>query len=489
MYGYFRDELYFIACAHRLAWGFVDQPPLAPFIAWLTLPAGANLYLLRLPVALAAAGTVVVSVLIARELGGNRFAQIMTAVAVALMPAALSMGNTLGTTSLEPLTWTLLVWLTLRQRSGQALRQPSPSSAWLWAAQTAVIAVSAYMKYTVLLLALALLFGLLFSRTGRRAALGLGAAMLASLALLGPNLAWQYAHGFPIVKVLHGDNVLNNHFGNAPDILIGQILLTNLFAAPLWTAGLVLLMKPSFRHARFIAISYAFLLAAALLSNAKSYYIVGIYPALFAAGSVYLERAGNLRWRASAIGAIAASGLLLAPYSMPLMPIGMFIKYTGSHNPPRLTQPLYADQFGWEHLTRVVSQLYHALPEQQRSHTAIVSTTYGGAAAIEFYGKRYGLPPPISGQNSYYYWGTHGYDGSSLLLVGGSQYKLCTLTYQHVRLLAMFDDPYRWAVEQPVPIYLCSGPIYRSFAWNWQHFQWYGARDSFTYGHWTGNDV
>src|SRR5512141_2838125 len=36
LYGFFIDELYFLACGEHLAWGYPDFPPLTAFQAWLT---------------------------------------------------------------------------------------------------------------------------------------------------------------------------------------------------------------------------------------------------------------------------------------------------------------------------------------------------------------------------------------------------------------------------------------------------------------------
>lgn len=486
-YGYYRDELYFIACAKRLAWGFVDQPPLLPLIAWTAAPEHYAPIVLRLPAALAAGATVYVAWATVLELGGGSAAALLAASCAALLPAGLFLGNTLTTTSFEPLTWALAVYLTLRlTRSG---------SAGLWTALAAVATFGLYAKYSMLLLLGALLAGLLATpqrQVLRTRAFPIAAASVA-LAVL-PNVLWQASHGWPFLAVLHGDVVGRRAFNsgltfeyastiqNAPLFLAEQALFTNPFFMPLWIAGLLALFRVrSLARGKFLGCAYVILLVAALASNAKGYYIAGIYVPLLCAGSVQWERVLPRNWRMVTAATMLAFGMLLAPLTMPLLGANQFIRYTAllgipGARPPasHLVQPLFADEFGWQGLARRVATLFETIPEPERRRTAIFADTYADAAALEFYGAAYGLPPPISGQNSYYLWGTRGYDGTSVLAIGASQQALLRLTFRKVVLLGTFEDPYRWAIEGPTPIYLCTRPI-ESLQRLWPRFQWYGA--------------
>ncbi|HEY6325767.1 MAG TPA: hypothetical protein VIW73_04520, partial [Candidatus Cybelea sp.] len=141
-YGYFRDELYFIACSKHLAWGYVDQPPFVAFAAWLAAPAGYSLLALRALPILAAALTVYLAVRLAAELGGGRFAQWLCGVATTLLPAYLLLGNTLTTSSFEPFFWTLAIFIAIR-----IVRSPPAHAPPLWAALGVVAALGAYAKY------------------------------------------------------------------------------------------------------------------------------------------------------------------------------------------------------------------------------------------------------------------------------------------------------------------------------------------------------
>src|SRR5215475_2734148 len=93
-YGYFVDELYYLACSRHLDWGYVDQPPLIAAITWLERHLfGNSLPAIRLLPALAGAGEVALAGFLARELGGNAYACALASIAVLAAPGILTMDN------------------------------------------------------------------------------------------------------------------------------------------------------------------------------------------------------------------------------------------------------------------------------------------------------------------------------------------------------------------------------------------------------------
>src|SRR5215469_13901370 len=115
LYGFHRDELYFIACAQHLQASYVDQPVLTPLLAWVSLKVfGLSLPGLRVWPALAAWATVVVAGLTARELGGGRRAQLLAAIATATMPALLAADHLAGPTAYDVLAWAGLALVAIR---------------------------------------------------------------------------------------------------------------------------------------------------------------------------------------------------------------------------------------------------------------------------------------------------------------------------------------------------------------------------------------
>lgn len=487
-YGYFRDELYFIACSKHLAWGYVDQPPLVAVAAWLAAPFGYNLVALRALPVLSAAITVWLAARIARELGGGAFAQATAAAATLLLPAYLLLGNTLTTTSFEPLSWTLLAYALIR------LIRTGDGRYWLGAG--AAFAFGMYGKYSMLLLAAAFGIGLLATPQRKYFLTPWFAAGSAlALALIAPNLIWQAVHGWPFAQVVAGDFAHRHAFNtglqleyqniaqNAAAFVVEQLVYTNPLSVPIWIAGLcAFAFSTRLRDLRFIGIAYVVALLLAIWLEAKGYYIIGIYATLLAAGATVVERV-FVRTPARAAAAVVFAVLTLpfVPLSLPVLPIEGFIAYsqalhlTGQNGvPAHVIQPVYAEEFGWDELAQHVAAVYNALPPQQRARTGIFADTYADASALALFGPRYGLPPPISAQNTYYLWGTRGYDGKSLIVVGATQAETVRRYYRKMELVATYGHPYKFIVEGPAPIYLCTGPV-APLAEIWPHLRWYGA--------------
>jgi Dolichyl-phosphate-mannose-protein mannosyltransferase len=488
-YGYFRDELYFIASSKHLAWGYVDQPPIVALAAWLAAPTGYALLALRALPILASALTVYLAVQLARELGGGRFAQLLAGIATLLTPAYLLLGNTLTTTSFEPFSWTLAVYCCVR-----IVRAPDSRRAPWWFALGLTTVFGMYSKYSMLLLIAGLLAGLLATPQRRilRSPYALF-AFAAAAVLLAPNIAWQAVHGWPIVEVLRGDVAHRHAFANglaleslnvarnALDFLLEQLLYTNPVAAPVWIAGLLAPYTiAALRDLRFVTVAYVVILFAAVALSAKGYYIVGIYAPLFAIGATAIGGAAA-SVRITIFALLATVGILALPLSLPVLPVNGLIGYsealgiTGRNGtPPHLIQPVFAEEFGWQRLARDVAAVYFSLPPSLRESTAIYADTYGDAGALDFFGPAYGLPGAISSQNNYYLWGTHGVRGSTLVAVGATRIELLRRFYRSCALSRTSVEPYKWIVEGPAPIYVCRDPV-APLSVIWPQLRWYGA--------------
>lgn len=492
-YGYFRDELYFIACGKHLAWGYVDQPPLVAFVAWLAQPAHDTQLALRVLPALAAALAVAVTVELARDLGGGRFARALAGTAVALLPAYLLLGNVLTTTSFEALSWSLVTWLVVRIVRARE-RDDGRATPRLYVYAAAAIAFGLYAKYSMGLLVAALLVGLLLTRERRALATPWAAACAALTTLLVlPNFLWQAMHGWAFLAFMAGDAAHRHAFNNglflethqlasnALAFAAEQFTYTNPLSAPVWFCGIIAPFAwPKLRSLRFLSLAFGVVMLVAVVLEAKGYYVIGIYAPLLAVGAVVVERAAT--WlRAIAFAALVAVGVAAMPLSIPVLPLDGFIAYTKllgmtgrDGTPARLVQPIYAEEFGWDRLAHDVARYYDALPPAARAATAIYADTYADAGAIDFFGPAYGLPNAIGSQNTYWLWGTRGYDGSSLIAIGATRFTLLQASYASCRLLGTSNEPLKWVVEGPAPIYLCTHPK-EPFARIWQRLRWYGS--------------
>ena len=425
-YGIFRDELYYLACSEHLDFGYVDQPPLIAFVAWVARRLfGESLLGLRLLPAAAGAATVWLTGKVAREMGGGAFAQALAALAVIAAPIYLLLHHWLTMNAFEPLIWLGCVWCIVR-----AINQGDPRY-WLWFG--VLLGLGMENKYTTAFFAFAV-FVALFLTPQRRflsnAWIWIGA--LSSLLLFLPNLIWLVRHHFPFLELMHNIRGTGRDVVRGPIAFISdQAMLMNPVLFPLWVGGLCwLFLNRNGSRYRILGWTYVLMLVAFIVLKGKNYYLSAAYPMLFAAGAIAFERMTRERgrWsRAVYAGLIVISACLLAPTVAPILHPEAYIRYQKAIGlePPRAenqsTGPLpqyFADEFGWEEMTREVARVYDALPSEQRAATAIFANSYGQAGAIDFFGKKYGLPKAISSHQNYWYWGPHDYTGQSVIVLG-----------------------------------------------------------------------
>jgi hypothetical protein len=428
-YGYFRDELYYLANGEHLGFGYVEHPPLIGLIAWLVRATlGTSLWAIRLLPALAGATTVWLAGAMARELGGGRFAQALAAAAVGLAPIYLSVFSILSMNAFDVLCWSVGWWLLIRILHGAQPR--------LWLLFGAVMGIGLENKISVLLLGAGVLAGLLLARRwdllrSRWPWLG---GMLAAL-LLGPYLAWQHATGWPLLEFMDHARRLKNAPMSPLVFVREQVVLANVLALPVWAAGLAFLLRSDrARAVRTLGWSYLGMLALLLVAGqAKPYYLAPAYSVLFAAGAVAIEhwtdrrRAGTVL-RALLGGLALTGGVLFAPLAKPLLPENAFVRYAaalhvrpGSEERQRLGRlpQFFADMHGWPELAATVAGVHRALPAAERSQACIFGQNYGQAGAIDLFGPPLGLPKAISGHNSYFLWGARGCTGEVVIIIGG----------------------------------------------------------------------
>jgi len=463
-YGFFRDELYFIICGFHPAWGYVDQPPVAPLLAAGSQLLGHSLFLLRAVPALFAAGGAYVTCLLVLELGGGTFAQVVAALAFGFANVLMSFGMKVGPDMAGLWLWPLAALYVLRIAKGGDPR--------LWLVAGAAIGVSLESKYSVLFFAVSLIAGVLLTPQRRMLfsrwfLAGCGVAVAIAL----PNFVWQAIHGFPMVELLrNGANGKNVIVG--PGLyLFQQLLLTNLFLSPVWIVGLIFLLRDG--AARFLGYTYVILIVLMIVAHGKHYYPGDVYPIVIAAGAVPIERWTKrlVPLQVALATAMVAAGLFFMPFSLPVLGEQQMVDYqawvgkllhvskstmaTERHQTAALPTD-WADMHGWPELAATVARVYHALPPDQRAQAAIVTSNYGEAGAIDFFGPPYGLPPAISGHNNYWLWGTHGYTGTVIIDVNGD----CGAS-QHLfetsREAARFNPQWVISYERDIPIMVCTG--------------------------------
>jgi hypothetical protein len=474
-YDFFRDELYFIVCGRHPAFGYVDQPPLVPLLAAASQAFGEHLVLLRAIPALAAAATVLMTCRLAALVGAGAFGVALAGVAAATAPMYLGLHSLLSTSTFEPLLWTSFAYCVAR-----AVVAGDPRG-WLWAGAVAGVALEA--KYALPLYALPLLVGVVV--TGRARSLvcwQLGAGAAIAIVLAAPSAIWQLMHGLPFVEMIRNQSTGKNTVLSPVGFVANQALVMNPLWAPVWLGGMLApFVDARWRRWRFLSVGFALTFALLLLMHAKDYYLCPAYGAMFALGGAALEAWLRPRWaRATWLALGLAVSVVIAPLGMPILPPAMLAQYIRRiHLQPKPSETLrqsalpqvFADMLGWRSYVASVAAAYHALPPEEQKRAAIFTDNYGEAAAVDVFGGAYGLPPALSGHNSYWTWGPRGFDGSVLLRVNETPKSLgrrCT----SVKLAGTFGGPWVMPYENDAPITLCH-ELHPTFAVLWPELKFF----------------
>jgi hypothetical protein len=410
-FGFFSDEFYYIACSKRLAWGYVDHPALSILLLrldrWLF---GDSLLSIRLLPALAGGATVLLTGLLARRLGAGRFGQLLAQVCVVV--AYMGVYHIFSMNAFDVLFWLAAFYILALIFDGE-----SPK---LWVAFGLVAGLGLENKITVLSLGFGLVVGLVLSRQRRQFQSGwfwLGGA-LAGLIFL-PYVLWQIPNGWPTLEFMHNATSYKMVKLSFPAYFSGQILQMHPFTFPVWFAGLgLLLFSKAYRKYQALGWCYLAVLVLFVVTGGKTYYLTPAYTMLFAFGALWMERTfASQALRAALMTLIVAGGLVTLPVALPILPVEAHIRYSAAlglkpnaggerHRVGRLSQ-YYASMFGWENLVREVARVYQSLPSEDRAKCGIFCMDYHQAGAIDFLGKKYGLPDASSGHNNYYLWGPH----------------------------------------------------------------------------------
>jgi len=463
-YGFHRDELYFLACARHLGWGFVDQPPFVPAVAWIaTHVLGTSPTSLRLLPALAGGATVVLAALIARELNGHRRAQVLAALAAATSAQFVAAFHLLSTAALDMFFWAAITFLVLR-----VLRTDDER---LWLPIGALAGVALLNKWNVAFLLAGLAAGLLVGGRARvftTRAFWAGAAL--ALLIWLPNLVWNARHDWAEITMTQNLRRENSDVGASLAFIPSQIFVVGPVLLVFWFAGLRDLLRSTF--ARPLGLAYIFLVAGFTLTGAKPYYLAGMYCVLFGAGGVWAERRSEhggwpvRRWVAlMLVGALAA-----VPLSLPVLPERALARGSWEGG---INKDLSAT-VGWQHFVAQVAGVVSTLPRAQRARVVLLTGDYGAAGAIDLYGARYGLPRALSGHNSYWWWGPgDAADGATTIAINLPRAALVA-QFGEVDRAATVTTPHDvWSEERDAPIWICRAPK-RPWAEWWPAVRHYG---------------
>jgi hypothetical protein len=432
-YEYHRDEMYYLMCADRLSWGYVDHPPFSVFVLWVTRAiVGDSFPAIRIVPALAGALTVFLVGLTARDLGGRALA---LALAMSLAVGAsfyLSFGAFYSMNALDLLIWATAGWLLVR-----ILRGDSPH---LWLVLGVVLGLGLENKISVLWLGAGLLVGLVLSPQRRLLATrGPWLAGAIAVALFVPYILWQMSYGWPTLEFMR--NATENKLvrQSIRSLVLGQ-LGGMLVASPLVLgAGLVyFLWLPEGR--RFRSLGWTFLTVAVILTATRAVrgsYFAPAHVLLLPAGGVAIEHGLSRRGRMLRLGVpvlffmlVSAHFWVVLPYVLPILPqdeiSARSLRVRGERRAEEKSGIGVMPEFlshmnGWQEVVGQIATVHSRLPPAEQKRAAIVLPNYGIAAAVDILGKPLGLPPALSGHNAYWTWGPGANTFEVAIVVGASE--------------------------------------------------------------------
>jgi hypothetical protein len=464
-YGYHRDELYYLQAGRHLAWGYPDQPPFTPLLARLMQSlAPDSLMVLRLPSALAAAGVIVLTGLLAREFGASRSSQVLAALSMAVSGLLLAAGHLLSTTSFNLLFWTLLLWLVVRVLRTQDQR--------LWIVIGLVAGVGLLNSDLVAFLLAALLAGVLLCGprqviTSRSLWIG---GVIAAI-LWTPYLVWQAQHGWPELAVSRSI-AAGGSGSSTPRYLVipEQLALVSPYLCPVWIAGLIRLFRdPALRWCRSIAVAYVVLAIVFVATGGKAYYLASYLPALLAAGSQptidWLGRGRITVRRGLLVFAFAFTALGTVFFTLPVLPVKVV------HDTPVVALNYdEGETIGWPIFVSQIASVYDRIPISERSTMSILASNYGEAGAVDRFGPSLGLPQAFSGQDGFWYWGPPPSTARTFIVIGFTREKLAS-SFGTCELGAKLNNEVGVDnQEQRTPIWTCS-QLRSDWAVLWPHWK------------------
>jgi 4-amino-4-deoxy-L-arabinose transferase-like glycosyltransferase len=428
-YGYFRDEFYYIACSERLDWGYVDQPPFSLFVLRLNrLLLGDSLLALRFLPAVAGALTVLLTGLIARRLGGNIYAQAPAAL------AALVAGSYLGNSSYYSMnSFDLLFWTLGGFTITFILTDPRPR---YWLILGVVIGLGLLNKISMLWFGGGLAAGLILTPF-RRLLLTKGPWLAASLAFLIflPHILWQIQHDWPTLEFIRNATSIKMAENPPSRFLLQQVRSMNYFTLPIWIAGIAWYFSKKGSQFRVLGWIYLFTFLLLIASKkSRSGYLAPAYVLLFAAGAVYIEswiRRFNWNWIRPAYALLLLIGMVWRlPFSVAVLPVESYIRYaklmgvapsTAERKELAELPQFYADMHGWKDMVSTVARVCDRLSPEEKRNSVVFAQNYGEAGAVSFLGRKYDLPPVISGHNNYWIWGPGDRSGDVVIVLGGDR--------------------------------------------------------------------
>jgi hypothetical protein len=464
-YGFFRDELYYIALSDNLDFGYVDVPPVVPFIlAIVRSLMGTSFISLHFLPAVSGALVVWLVSLMVKKMGGNIYAQLLALTCVTLAPIYICFESIYTYDAFDKLCWTLMLYVMV------LLLSSGDKKYWIFFGIVAGFGLMT--KITTLYLGFGIFSALLMTKD-RKYFLSWQLWICGVIAFLifSPYVLWQIKEGLPALEYYKAYALGKTWPVTTPEFIKNQIVIMNILAFPVWLAGIYyFIFNKKAKKFRLLGYAYIIVLIICISLKVKFYLLAPFYTVLFAGGAVSITQFAEkpkLGWlKTVPVVAIFLMGLISVPFVRPVLPIKYIIKYSGRsvymgvkgerHRLGRLHQH-FADRFGWEQMAKKVAKAYNRLSKEDKSKACVLTANYGEAGAIWVFGQKYGLPKPISGHLQYYIWGPRGHSGEVVVSIG-TDINILKNYFNSVQGIGRHQCLLALRYERYLPIYLCKEP-------------------------------
>lgn len=461
--GLHRDEYLYLAFADHVDWGYVSVPPMIGVLSWVVQNVfTASPFWVRFFPVLASLATMGLMGWIVLELGGGIAAVLLSGLAFMFSIAYLRTAGLFMPVVFDILLWTGLIFLFVKWLK---TREPK----W-WALIFSMAGLAFLNKYMIAPLVFSLVIAALFTKDRKQvfSRYGLAGIGIAFLIIL-PNIIWQFKHHLPVLEHMAALNATQFKNVNRLAFMIDQLLMSP-SGVWVWIAGLAaLLVSPRWKQFRpfgWVCLVVFFIMMAL---RGKSYYTLGLYPALFAFGAVALERMSGWKGRVFRIVAVVSAVVLalpLIPFAMPVLTPPVMEKYAKSMGSPGLTwedgkvhaiPQDFADMMVWDEIGRKVRDVWMGLDEDVRKDAVIYADNYGQAGSIRLYGRRDGVPEAVCFSDNYVLWAPDSLRLKTLIAVYVDTLHFGSY-FKRAEKVAVFDNPYFreyatsiWVYSQPEP--------------------------------------
>jgi hypothetical protein len=470
-YGYFRDELYYIAVSDQFSLGNLDILPLTPlFLKLITGIFGYSIKSVHFASSLCGALSLVLACLITRELGGKKYAILFTGLLV-FFSGFLIFGALFTYDSIDFLIQTLAIYLLVR-----IIKEDNPK---FWILFGFALGLGLLNKLSILILSLAVFVSLwLVPQRAYFKSKWIWLGGMIALVFSIPFVLWQFRHDWYFLDFATSYSGGIAYMASFPEFLWSQILPNNIFAFPIWATGLgLLLFSSDWKLYRLFGLMYVIIFFLAFFLGVKFYFMIPMYPILLAVGSVKIEdffskhgiqRTGRKSVRIVLPIVYVILSIPLLPMIVPILPVEEFVKYAAvlnvhagvRHENTELGQlPQHmADRFGWEEMVDQIAAVHGSATAESNEEIGILTGGYGQASAIHLLGQKYDLPEPISTDGWFYFETLRTHEFKNNYVSIGLPRNMLMNVFEVVIQRDTYTHPYCMPYENNNPIYLCKQP-------------------------------